>query len=65
MAAFKKGDTIRIRLDTQSAYRGRIGTVDREPVTEAGIVWYKIKFTYSGSPITSRFQEKDLESKPK
>jgi hypothetical protein len=30
MAQFKKGDIVRVRLDTVSPYRGRIGTVYKE-----------------------------------
>jgi len=32
MPKFKKGDKVKVRVDTTSPYRGRIGIVDREPI---------------------------------
>jgi hypothetical protein len=60
MPKFKKGDKVRVRLDTVSPYRGRIGTVDEEPTKNA--FWYMVKFESKGFTRVYFFAEQDLES---
>lgn len=62
MPKFKKGDKVRVRLDTSSAYRGRTGTVDEEPEKDSFGYWYMVKFESKGFTRSYRFIEQDLEA---
>jgi ribosomal protein L21E len=62
MPKFKKGDKVRVRLDTSSPYRGRIGTVDEEPAKDSYGFWYMVKFESEGFRRSYRFLERDLEA---
>jgi hypothetical protein len=62
MPKFKKGDKVRIRLDTSSPYRGRIGIVDEEPAQDSYGFWYTLKFESGGFTRSYRFVERDIES---
>lgn len=61
MPKFKKGDKIKVRLDTTSPYRGHIGTVDEEPIKDSFGFWYMVKFESKGFTRNYRFVEQDLE----
>jgi hypothetical protein len=62
MPKFKKGDKVKVRLDSMSPYRGRIGSVNDEPSGDSFGFWYMVKFESRGFAPTTRFIEKDLES---
>ena len=50
------------RMDTASPYRGRIGTVDEEPIKDSYGFWYMVKFESKGFTRNYRFLEHDLEA---
>jgi transcription antitermination factor NusG len=62
MAKFKKGDKVRIRVDTSSPFRGRIGIVDSEPTESANLVGYMVKLESKGNTSTCLFDEQVLET---
>ena len=62
MTMYKKGDKVRIRLDTVSPYRGRIGVIDEEPSEDSWGFWYMVKFESKGFIRHYRFLEQDLSS---
>jgi hypothetical protein len=62
MPKFKKGDKVKVRLDTNSPYRGRMGTVDEEPIKDSFGFWYMVKFESGGFARSHRFTEQDLEA---
>jgi hypothetical protein len=62
MAKYKKGDTVKIRLDTTSPYRGRKGIVTENLSEDSYGFWYMVKFESKGFSPSSRFNEKDLEA---
>jgi hypothetical protein len=62
MPKFKKGDKVRVRLDTPSIFRGRIGTIDEEPKQDSFGYWYWVKFESMGFTRAYFFAEQDLES---
>ena len=62
MPKFQKGDKVRVRLDTASVYRGRIGTIDEEPKQDSFGFWYMVRFESRGFTGAYSFPEKDLES---
>ena len=61
MPKFKKGDRVKVRFDTTSPYRGRIGVVDREPFKDFHGFGYMVRFGLEGSTTVCRFIEQDLE----
>ena len=61
MPNFKQGDKVRVRLDTASPYRGRIGIVDEKLVRNSYGSWYMVKFESQGFARNYRFVEQDLE----
>lgn len=61
MLKFKKGDKVRVRLDSASPYRGRIGVVDKEPEKDSFRFWYMVKFESRGLAAVNRFAEEELE----
>ena len=62
MPKFKKGDKVKVRIDTSSPYRGRIGTVDEEPIMDSYGFWYIVKFESKGFTRSYRLVEQDLEA---
>jgi hypothetical protein len=62
MAKFKKGDKVKVRLDTASPYRGRSGTVTENPINDSYGFWYMVKFESAGYSPSYRFIEQDLEA---
>jgi hypothetical protein len=62
MPKFKKGDRVRVRLDTSSPYRGRIEIVDEEPTQDSNGFWYILKFESGGFTRSYRFLERHVES---
>jgi hypothetical protein len=62
MPNFKKGDKVKVRLDTSSPYRGRIGIVDEEPTQVSYKFWYTLKFESRGFKSSYQFAEQDLET---
>ncbi len=61
MPKLKKGDKVRVRLDTTSPYRGRIGIIDEEHAKDSYGFWYTVKFETTGFTRSYRFAEQDLE----
>jgi hypothetical protein len=61
MPKFKKGERVKVRLDTASPYRGRNGTVDQEPRNDSSWFWYVVKFESKGFTRSYTFAENDLE----
>lgn len=62
MPKFKKGDRVKVRLDTVSPYRGRDGIVDAEPTRDSYGFWYMVRFESKGFSRSYRFVEQDLEA---
>jgi hypothetical protein len=62
MPMFKKGDRVKIRLDTTSPYRGRDGIVNENPTNDSYGFSYMVKFESDGFSRNYRFVEKDLET---
>jgi hypothetical protein len=58
---FKKGDKVRVRFDTPSVYRGRVGTIDEEPKRDSSGFWYMMRFESRGFTGAYSFGEQDLE----
>ena len=61
MPKFKTGDKVRVRLDSASPYRGRIGVIDKEPMKDSYGFWYMVKFERRDLLTVHRFVEQDLE----
>ncbi len=61
MPKFKKGDKVRVRLDTITPYRGRTGIVDSEVAKDSYGFSYMVKFESKGLTSIIRFTENDLE----
>ena len=61
MRKFKKGDKVKVRLDTSSPYRGRSGVVQHELPEDSQGFSYMVEFRSAGLHATSRFAERDLE----
>jgi len=66
MPKFKKGDRVRVRSDSASTYRGRIGLVDRGPITHSGALdsFYVVRFGEKDFLATIQFPENELEPVP-
>jgi len=62
MAKFKIGDKVRIRLDANSQFRGRIGTVEKLPNEYINILGYIVKIESQGFAPTCQVLEKDMET---
>ncbi len=62
MTKFTKGDKVRVRTDTTSPYRGRIGIIDEEPIKDSYGFWYMVKFESKGFIRSYLFVELDLEA---
>jgi hypothetical protein len=62
MPRFKKGDKVKINLDTTSPYRGRSGVVNENPVSDSYGFWYMVKFESKGYNPSYRFVERDLSA---
>ena len=62
MPKFKKGDKVRIRLDSSSINRGRVGIIDEEPKQDTMGFWYIVKLEIRGFIGSYPFAEQDLES---
>jgi len=61
MPKFKKGDKVRIRLDSSSINRGHIGTIDEEAKKHTLGFWYMVKLEMLGFTGVYPFAEQDLE----
>lgn len=66
MPKFKKGDRVRVRLDSASTFRGRIGLIDRGPVTHPNVhdCFYMVRFGEQHFLPTTQFAESELEAVP-
>jgi hypothetical protein len=68
MAKFNKGDKVRVRLESHSPYRGRVGVVDENPSTysspskRASGFWYMVRFEWKGLHPSARFMEEELDN---
>jgi hypothetical protein len=62
MPKFNKGDKVRVHLDNDSPFRGRIGTIEEEVVGDSFGFWYMVKFESKGFKLSYRFIERDLEA---
>jgi curved DNA-binding protein CbpA len=58
---FKLGTKVRIKADSPSPYRGRIGVVDKEPTKDAFRFWYMARIESRGLTTVRRFAEEELE----
>jgi len=67
MAKFKKGDRVKVSLNSHSPYRGQIGVVDDSPSRYASApkrssgFWYMVRFEWKGLHPAARFVEEELE----
>jgi hypothetical protein len=61
MSKFKQVDKVRVRLDTASPYRGRVGIVGEQPIRDSFGFWYMVKFVSKGFSRNYCFVEQDLE----
>ena len=68
MPKFKKGDKVRVHLDSHSPYRGRIGVVDDKPSMysspsrHSSGFWYMVRFEWKGLQPAARFMEEELDA---
>jgi hypothetical protein len=62
MAKFKKGDRIKIHLDANSQFRGRIGVIEKESNEYGNTLGYMVKIESHGFARTCQVLEKDLEA---
>lgn len=62
MAKFRIGDRVKIRLDADSQFRGRIGIIENLPNEYAKVSGYKVKIESPGFAPTCQVSEKDLEA---
>jgi hypothetical protein len=60
MSRFSEGEIVRVRLDTATPYRGRLGTIFATPINATDF-WYIVKFHSRGYDPVYRFVEQDLE----
>ncbi len=61
MAKFNVGDKVRIRLDANSQFRGRVGTVEKLPNEYSNIPGYVIRIETPGFAPSCQVLERDLE----
>ncbi len=59
MSMFKKGDKVRVRLDSNLPARGQTGIVDED--FQEGSLYYKVRLRSSKPRKVYFFLEKDLE----
>ena len=62
MAKFNIGDKIRIRLDANLQFRGRIGTVEKLPNEYANVHGYTVRIELKGFTPSCQVLEKDIEA---
>ncbi len=67
-AKFKKGDKVRVSVESHSPYRGQIGVVDEDaskyssaPKRASGF-WYMVRFEWRDLHPAARFVEEELEA---
>jgi curved DNA-binding protein CbpA len=58
---FRKGNKVKIKADSPSPYRGRIGVLDKEPTKDAFRFWYMVRIESKGLTTVTRFAEEELE----
>lgn len=58
---FRKGNKVRINMNSPSSYRGYTGLVDEEPTKDAFRFWYRVKIEARGLTNVGRFAEEELE----
>jgi hypothetical protein len=61
MPNFKKGDKVRVRSDSASPYRGRIGVVNEELPQDSFGFCYMVTFESKGLHAVARLGEQHLE----
>jgi DnaJ-class molecular chaperone len=59
---FKKGNKVKISVNSPSPHRGQIGVVDKEPVKDTFRFWYTVKIESGALRTTRRFAEEELET---
>ena len=60
MRMFKAGDTVRVRSDSNSTYRGRTGAIQQELPEDPRGYWYLVRFESDDLKATIRVVEQDL-----
>ncbi len=60
MRMFKAGDTIRVRADSNSTYRGRTGAIQQELPEDTRGYWYLVRFESDDLKANIRLVEQDL-----
>jgi len=58
---FKKGNKVKIGVNSPSSYGGHTGVVDKEPVKDAFRFWYMVRIESQGLTTVTRFAEEQLE----
>jgi len=58
---FRKGNKVRINMNSPSSYRGYTGSVDEEPTKDNFRFWYRVKIVARGLTNMGRFAEEELE----
>lgn len=58
---FKKGNKVKIGVNSPSPYRGHTGVVDKEPIKDTFRFWYMVRFESKGLTTVRRFAEEELE----
>jgi ribosomal protein L21E len=59
MSKFKKGDKVKVRLDSNLPAKGRTGTVDED--FHEGSMYYKVRLDLNEKKKVYFFLEKDIE----
>jgi hypothetical protein len=62
MAKFEIGDRVRVRTDTNSQFRGRIGIVEKIPNRYAKVPDYTLRIEGLGFTPSCQISEQDLEA---
>jgi DnaJ-class molecular chaperone len=58
---FRKGNKVKISMNSPSSYRGYTGSVDEEPTKDNFRFWYRVRIEARGLTNVGRFAEEELE----
>jgi DnaJ-class molecular chaperone len=58
---FKTGSVVRVNVHSKTAFRDRIGVIDKEPVWQTFRYWYMVRFESKTFSTTSHFAEEELD----
>jgi hypothetical protein len=62
MAKFKKGDRVKVSVDSTSTFRGRVGSIQNETTPDSSGSRYNVTFESQGFRAVNCFAEQELET---